>query len=276
MPAPASRGCAGCSPNIGAVAALKVGVSLQPHHATLDELRAAWREADSMGVDSIWTWDHFYPLGGNPNGNSYEGVTLLAAMACDTQHATVGLMVACATYRNPDVYAHAVATADRLSGGRAVLGIGAGWFERDFTEYGFEFGTAGSRLKRLEHDVERIKARLAKLHPGPAGTLPICIGGGGEQVTLRIVAQHADIWNGFGPAANYRRKMRVLDEWCERVGRDPKAIERSANMRAPSVEDARAMFDAGCRHLVVSTAPPYDLEPAKRVLELARGGTIPA
>ena len=225
-----------------------------------------------MGLDSIWVWDHFYPLGGNPNGNSYEAMTLLAALACDTQHASVGLMVACATYRNPDLYAHAVATADQLSGGRAVLGIGGGWFERDFTEYGYEFGTPGARLKRLEHDVERIKARLQKLHPGPAHPLPICIGGGGEQVTLRIVAQHADIWNGFGPASNYKRKMRVLDEWCERVGRDPKAIERSANLRAPSAPDILSLVEAGCQHLVVSTAPPYDLGPLRLALEIARDG----
>lgn len=250
--------------------AFKVGVSLQPHHAKLGDLRRAWREADALGLDSIWVWDHFYPLGGNPNGNSYEAVSLLGAMAVETERATIGLMVACAAYRNPDLYAHAVTTADHLSGGRAVLGIGAGWFERDFEEYGYEFGSAGDRLRRLEHDLGRIKTRLAKLQPSPLGRLPICIGGGGEKFTLRLVAEHADIWNGFGPASTYRRKLRALDEWCRRVGRDPAEIERSANLRQPGVEDVRAMVEAGCGHLICSTPPPYDLEPARRALELSR------
>lgn len=250
--------------------AFKVGVSLQPHQASVDDLRRAWREADAIGLDSIWVWDHFYPLHGSPNGNSHEALSLLAAMACDTEHASVGLMVACATYRNPDLYAHAMTTIDHLSGGRAILGIGGGWFERDFREYGYEFGTVGDRLRRLEHDLERIRARIPKLHPRPAGRLPICVGGGGEKVTLRLVALHADIWNSFGPASNYKRKMRVLDEWCARVGRDPAEIERSANMRGPSLADVESMVEAGCRHIVCSQAPPYDLEPARRALELAR------
>jgi probable F420-dependent oxidoreductase len=255
------------------VPAFKVGVSLQPHHAKLDDLRRAWREADAMGLDSIWVWDHFYPLSGNPNGNSYEAVSLLAAMATDTAHASIGLMVACTAYRNADVYAHAMTTVDHLSAGRVVLGIGAGWFQRDFDEYGLEFGTPGDRLRRLEHDLRRIKARLQKLHPSPAGRMPICIGGGGEKVTLRLVAEHADIWNSFGPPSSYRRKVRVLDEWCARVGRDPSEIERSANLRDPSLDDVRGMVEAGCQHLVVSTAPPYDLGPARRALELARATT---
>lgn len=247
----------------------KVGVSLLPMHAALGDLRRAWREADELGLDSVWTWDHFFPLQGNPRGNHFEAVSLLAAMATETRRATVGLMVACTAYRNPDLYAHAVMTADHLSGGRAVLGIGAGWFERDFTEYGYEFGTAADRLRRLEHDLERIKARLAKLQPRPVGPLPICVGGGGEKVTLRLVAQHADMWNGFGPAPTYRRKLRVLDEWCERVGRDPAEIERTANMRLPGLEAVRDMVEAGCQHVIVSTPPPYDLGVARQVLELA-------
>ena len=254
------------------MAKFKVGVSLLPQHASIDDLRRAWREADEMGLDSIWTWDHFFPLFGNPRGNHFEGTALLAAMACETRNATVGLMVACNGYRNPDLYAHLVTTVDHLSGGRAVLGIGAGWFERDFQEYGIDFGTAGDRLRSLEAGLQRIKARLSKVRPAPLGRLPICIGGGGEKVTLRLVAQHADIWNGFGPAPDYRRRMRVLDEWCEKVGRDPAEIERSANMRMPALEDVEKMVEAGCRHIVCSTPHPYDLEPARRALELARAG----
>lgn len=256
--------------------AFKVGVSLQPHHAKLDELRRAWRQADAIGLDSVWVWDHFYPLSRSPSGKSYEAVSLLAGMAAETERSQIGLMVACTSYRNPDLYAHAMATIAHLSGGRVVLGIGAGWFQRDFDEYGHEFGTPGDRLRRLEHDLQRIRARIPKLHPQPAGSMRICIGGAGEKFTLRLVAEHADIWNSFGPASNYRRKMRVLDEWCARVGRDPQEIERSANMREPAVEDVRALVEAGCRHLIVSMAPPYNFESAQHALELARKMTAAA
>jgi probable F420-dependent oxidoreductase len=258
------------------MAGFKVGVSLLPQHSSIDDLRRAWREAEALGVDSLWTWDHFFPLFGNPHGNHFEAGALLAAMAVETQRPTVGLMVACATYRNPELYAHHVVTVDHLSGGRAVLGIGAGWFERDFKEYGYDFGTAGGRLRVLEDSLKRIRARLEKLRPRPLGRIPICIGGAGEKVTLRLVAEHADIWNSFGPPATYRRKLKVLEEWCERTGRDPQTIERSANLRMPDLATVEAMVEAGCRHIVCSTPHPYDLEPAARALELARSLAGPA
>ncbi len=246
----------------------KVGVSLRPQVTSVADLRRAWTEADRLGVDSIWIWDHFFPLFGDGNGGHFECWTLLAALAVDTQRAQIGPMVSCAAYRNPDLLALMAGTVDHLSGGRLVLGLGAGWFERDFKEYGYEFGTPASRLRMLAKALPRIKARLPRLRPQPPGRVPILIGGGGEKVTLRLVAEHADAWNGFGPASAYRRRVRVLREWCEKAGRDFESIERTANTRSP--EDWQSLVEAGCQHVVVSLGHPFDLAPVQRLLE-ARG-----
>jgi probable F420-dependent oxidoreductase len=252
------------------MARFRVGVQLHPQATTIDELRGAWRAADALGVDSIWTWDHFYPLYGDPDAAHFEAWSLLAAMAVDTQHARVGLLVGCNSYRNPDLLADMARTVDHLSGGRLNLGIGSGWFERDYDEYGYDFGTAGGRLRALGDALPRIKARLAKLTPGPVGPLPILIGGGGEKVTLRLVAEHANAWNSFGPPESYAHKNAVLDQWCAEIGRDPSEIERTVGVGGHEVDDAEAFLDAGATHLIVMTGHPYDLAPVERLLALAR------
>ena len=246
----------------------KVGVQLQPQHTTVQEYRAAWQRADRLGVDSIWTWDHFFPITGDPEGTHFEGWSLLAAMAVDTQRARLGTMVTAAGYRNPDLLADMARTVDQLSGGRVILGIGAGWAERDFAEYGYEYGTAASRLRDLEAALQRIRRRLVRLNP-PAPDLPILIGGGGERVTLRLVAEHADLWNGFGPPEQYAHKNRVLDDWCRRLGRDPRSIERTALVHPGELDQAGAFLDAGAEHLIYACPAPFDLAPVERLLAAA-------
>jgi alkanesulfonate monooxygenase SsuD/methylene tetrahydromethanopterin reductase-like flavin-dependent oxidoreductase (luciferase family) len=161
-------------------------------------------------------------------------------------------------------------TVDHLSGGRLYLGIGSGWFERDYDEYGYEFGTAVGRLRALGEALPRMKARLGKLNPPPVGSLPILIGGGGEKVTLRLVAEHADAWNTFGPPETYAHKNAVLDDWCAQLGRDPGTIERTVGIAAHEVDDVEAYLDAGATHLIVMTGHPYDLTPVERLLGLAQ------
>ena len=224
-----------------------------------------------MGVDSVWVWDHFFPLYGDPNGPHFEAYTLLAAMAVETSRAELGVLVTCNPYRNANLLADMVRTVDHLSGGRAVLGIGSGWFERDFREYGYEFGTPASRLRDLEAALPVIMERFAKLEPPPRGRLPILIGGSGEKVTLRLVAEHGDMWNSFGPPESYRMKNRVLDEWCARLDRNPRQIERTVAINPAEVDDWQAYLDAGAEHLIVMTAAPYDLEPVRHLLKAAAG-----
>jgi probable F420-dependent oxidoreductase len=248
----------------------QVGVQLHPQEATVDEMRAAWKAADAMGLDSIWTWDHFFPLYGNPDANHYEGYTLLAAMAADTEHARLGVLVTCNSYRNPNLLADMARTIDLISHGRFILGIGSGWFERDYTEYGYEFGTAPGRLRALGEALPVIEDRIKKLVPPPVGPLPILIGGGGEKVTLRLVAQHAQMWNSFGPPANFAAKNAILDEWCAKVGTDPATIERTVALQPDEIGDWQAYLDAGATHMIVMVGAPYDLGPVEELFANSR------
>src|ERR1700748_3060030 len=204
----------------------RVGVQIQPQHTTFAQMQEAWRTAEELGADAIYTWDHFYPLYGDPDGKHFEGATSLAALAAATERAKIGALVFCDSYRNPQLLANIHSTIDHLSGGRVVLGIGAGWV-------GHDFGTAPDRLRALRRDLPLIEERLAKLNPPPVGDIPIMIGGAGEKVTLKLVAKHAKLWHTFADPETYLHKAAVLAEHCEAIGRDPGEIERVIGAREP-------------------------------------------
>jgi probable F420-dependent oxidoreductase len=151
-------------------------------------------------------------------------------------------------------------TVDHISGGRLILGIGAGWFQRDYDEFGYEFGTAGSRIADLGEALPRIKARWARSNPAPTRDIPILVGGGGEKKTLRLVAEHADQWHSFADLDVLRRKSGVLAEHCAAVGRDPLEIERSVGVESSPGDSAEALVEAGATLFTIGIGgPDYDL-----------------
>ena len=240
---------------------IKVGVQLHPQHVSYQAYAEAVKQSEALGVDSIWNWDHFFPLYGEGNNNHFEGWTLLTAIAMLTSRVEIGTLVTCNSYRNPALLTQMANTVDHISGGRLILGIGAGWFEKDYVDFGYEFGTAGSRLRDLGEALPIIKTRMSQELPAPVrNPIPIMIGGGGEKVTLKLTAQHADLWNGFGPPETYARKCRVLDQWCAEVGRDPAEIERTVSLSLPNdiPENLDAYAEAGCTHFILMTAVPPD------------------
>jgi probable F420-dependent oxidoreductase len=251
-----------------------VGVQLIPQHGDFAAMKRAWVEADELGADRIYNWDHFYPLSGDPNGKHFESLTVQAAMAAVTTRAEISSLVICNSYRNPNLLADMARTIDHISGGRFILGIGSGWFRKDYDEYGYEFGTAGSRLRDLDRALTIIKARWQKLNPPPIRRIPILIGGGGEKVTLRIVAEHADMWHAFGDPAEMKRKADILDDWCAKVGRDPAEIQRSTSVRRLNGDrrNPEAYLEHGFTDFIVSAqGPDWDLAPLEQLLAWREG-----
>ena len=252
---------------------IRIGVQVQPQHATYANMRRAWAELDELGADMIFTWDHFHPLRGDADGLHFEGLALQAAMAEVTERAQIGALVMCNSYRNPQYLADALRTSTTSAAAGMIAGIGAGWFQRDYDEYGYEFGTAPDRLRALRRDLPRFKARLAKLNPAPLGPMPIMIGGTGEKVTLRLVAEHAQMWHGFGDVERYRAKAEILAGHCAAVGRDPADVTHVWGIPDGRIEAAEALVEAGARVLTVSAGggddADYDLTTVKRVLDWA-------
>ncbi|MEX1043214.1 MAG: LLM class F420-dependent oxidoreductase [Acidimicrobiia bacterium] len=241
---------------------IRIAVQLQPQHAEYDTIRRAAVRAEELGVDVVYNWDHFFPLSGEPDGEHFECWTMLASFAEVTERVEIGALVSCNSYRNPELLADMARTVDHISNGRLILGIGAGWFERDYDEYGYEFGTAGDRLSDLRDALPRIEKRFEALNPKPVRDIPILIGGGGEKRTLRYTARHADIWHGFGKPEVLAHKNKVLDEWCVKEGTDPAAIEHSAGVNPKKIDTAEEYLEAGITQFTFGlSGPDYDLSP---------------
>ncbi len=223
-------------------------------NTTWDELRKLWDYADQAGWDAACVTDHFMPNTADRVGDTIECWTALAALATTTKRMRIGTIVTGNTYRHPAVLAKMAANVDIISGGRLICGMGAGWQENEHRAYGIEFYTVRERLDRLDEACRVLKAlwteskasfkgRYYQLEDAPLMPKPVqrpypelMIGGGGEKVTLRIAAQHADHWNTWGGPEILARKGRILDEHCKTVGRDPKTIRRSAVM-VPVITD---------------------------------------
>jgi probable F420-dependent oxidoreductase len=249
---------------------IRVGVQLQPQHSpNYGHIRDAVRRCEDIGVDVAFNWDHFFPLYGDPDGPHFEAWTMLGAWAEQTSRLEIGSLVSCNSYRNPELLADMARTVDHISNGRLILGIGSGWKEKDYEEYGYEFGTAGSRLDDLAVALPRITSRLAKLNPPPTRHIPILIGGQGEKKTLRLVAEYADIWHSFADSSTYPAKAEILARHCAEVGRDPDTIERSAGVQESGgidamLAEADALAGLGVTMLTVGVnGPDYDLTGAE-------------
>jgi len=275
---------------------VKVSFKTSPMHTTWQSIREVWTEADDIEVFAGgWTFDHFTPLRGDEGGACLEGWMLLASLATLTSRLRLGVMVTGNTYRHPAVLANMAATVDVVSGGRLDLGIGAGWFAEEHEAYGMELPPLKERFDRFDEAVEVIhllltqdvsdfdgrhyRLRNARCEPKPVQTPrpPFVIGGGGEKRTLRTTAKWADHWNfpsmGFEPDL-FRRKLAVLEEWCERVGRSPAEIEKSIQFMAGDPASlperlARAA-EAGADHAVVAIPPPHRVGDLVAVAEAVR------
>jgi len=217
---------------------IRIAAQLHPQQGDYPALRAAVTRADALGYDIAYTWDHFYPLYGDRDGPHLECWTLLAAWAEATERIELGPLVSCIAYRNPDLVADMARTIDRIAGGRFILGLGSGWFRRDFDEYGYPFGTAGARLRTLEAAIPRIAARLDRLSPPPVRRPPLLIAGSGPRFTLRLVAQHADGWHAGFPERPTELEPVVasLLGWCRSAGRDPAEIERGLGVEPDDLD----------------------------------------
>lgn len=273
---------------------LRFGIQTHPEHTTFNDILRVWQDADDLGLDTAFVFDHFIPIQGDQSGPCLEGWTLLSALAAKTQRVRLGVLVTGNTYRYPAVLAKMAATVDQLSGGRLILGMGAGWFEPDHNAYGIPFYTAGRRARRLVESVEVIKllftqprstfnGKYYQLKDAPFAPKcvqtphpPILIGGMGPKVIQPLVARHADIWNFFVDSADAAAAKRIctqFDALCGQVGRNPAEVEKSTNLRAQQLsglgtkqirERVQTLASAGVQHFILSLEPPFDRDLVRR------------
>lgn len=272
---------------------LRFGIKTAPQHTSYEAMLEIWKQADALPIyEHAWLFDHFAPIHSDVDGPCFEGWTLLAAYAAQTSRIRVGLMVTGNTYRHPAVLANTAATVDIISGGRLDYGIGAGWNEYEHESMGIPLYTPGERLRRFREACE-ISKRLftqhltdfdgryyqlkqARCEPKPIQKPypPFVIGGSGEQLTLKIVAEYADIWNfAGGPVETFKHKVEVLRGHCETVGRNFDDIELSIQRPVnydnfdETVEDIQQFVDAGATHIILNFRPPFPEGIVQRVAD---------
>jgi alkanesulfonate monooxygenase SsuD/methylene tetrahydromethanopterin reductase-like flavin-dependent oxidoreductase (luciferase family) len=237
---------------------IRLGALCWNQYTDWPNLLAAGIRADVLGYDTLWTWDHLYPIVGSSHGPNFEGWLTITACAQATQRIRIGLMVGANTFRAPTLTAKMATTLDHISNGRAILGIGGAWFQEEHEDFGFEFGSGPpERLRWLGEALPVLRGMLDGTEPTASGPhyhsrdtrnlpppvqahLPICIGGGGERVTLKLVAKYGDMNNVGGSVANVRHKEAVLLAHCESVGRNPADIERTVGIGTVFIRDDRA------------------------------------
>lgn len=231
---------------------IRVGVQLWPGGAPdYRSWREAMLKAEELGADAIFGYDHFHKpftlpvqdgppelLPEQPDVTNFDGWTALASWGEITTNAEIGLLVTGIGFRNPELLADMARTVDHISGGRLILGLGSGWYEKDYTEYGYEYGTFKSRMDLFEQSLVRLESRLKKLVPPPVRQIPILIGGVGVKRTLPLVVGHADIWHTFATVEEFRRKNAILKELAAAAGRAEKLIERSVHWTGRENGDA--------------------------------------
>lgn len=266
------------------------GIKTAPQHTTYEDMLEVWREADAIpSIEHAWLFDHFAPIQGDIDGPCLEGWTTLAALAAETSRLRIGLMVTGNTYRHPAVLAKTAATVDHISKGRLDFGIGAGWNIYEHESMGIPLYPPGQRLRRFGEACEIFKRLFteptvtfegkyyqltdARCEPKPVQKPypPFVIGGSGEQLTLKIVAQYADIWNYTGGSVEeFRHKVAVLKQHCEDVGRDFNDIQLSFQFRvdagdySASVPVIESFLEAGATHIVLYLPPPHGTGLAQR------------
>ena len=238
---------------------IRLGALCWNQYTDWPSLLEAGVRADRLGYDTLWTWDHLYPIVGDSHGPIFEGWLAITAWAQATERIRIGLMVGANTFRNPALVAKMATTLDHISNGRAILGIGAAWFEEEHRDFGIEFGSGPpERLRWLGEalpimrgmlDGDRADGDGRRATPRSTSgtcrrrsrpTCRSCIGGGGEQVTLKLVAKYGDMNNIGGGIENVRHKEEILVEHCEKVGRDPAEIERTTDVGTVFIRDDRA------------------------------------
>ena len=243
-------------PNMNAP--IKLGANLWNQYTDWPRFLEGMLQAEELGYDSLFTWDHVYPIVGSWEGPAFETYTAMAAVAAQTKRATIGHLVTANTFRNPALVAKMITTIDHISNGRAILGIGAAWMEPEHTGFGIEFGDRpGTRLRWLEQSLKVITGMLAGERPSSAAEdrydvsralnlpppvqdhIPILIGGSGPKVTLRLVAQYADMNNLGNPIEPVVKSDAILREHCQRLGRDEQTIERTVELQRVVIRDTR-------------------------------------